>query len=175
MLFFGYDFIFFLIFCFAYFYFPAVIHFVSLVLSSSALSPSPSSFFFSFFIFFFHFLLAAHGGCELDGCQIFGNAYAAPSGSPNQAFTQEEQRELLAHVPATTNVLVTHCGGNRDVRKVLQRVQPRVHISGHYHEGHGARFVDWPDTGRTTVCINASILDARYHPVHLPVVFDYHL
>ena len=118
--------------------------------------------------------LAAHAGLEVRGCKIFGNAYSRASRSCNRAFTGPAQLELLTSaVPADTDVFVSHTGRDVEMDRLLARLQPRVHIYGHDHEFYGVQTVTWPDTGRVTVRINAASLDDYYHPVNLPVVFDY--
>ncbi len=83
-------------------------------------------------------------------------------------------------IPAGTDVLITHgppaghgdltvagdAAGCVDLREALGRVQPRVHVFGHIHEGYGQT-----QQGPTR-CLNASICDVAYHAVNAPTVVD---
>ena len=56
--------------------------------------------------------------------------------------------------------------GCEELRVALDRVQPRLHVFGHIHEGYGqARH-------GSTILVNASTCDADYRPVNPPVVVD---
>ncbi len=82
--------------------------------------------------------------------------------------------------PRATDVLVTHgppygvldqVGGGEhlgceELRARLAAVRPRLHVFGHIHDGHGVA------TAGGTVCVNASVCDERYRPVHPPIVVD---
>lgn len=117
-------------------------------------------------------VLAPNHGITHENITIWGNAFSNPSaGSSNRAFTDTSQRESLQDIPDGTDVLVSHSGSGVDIHRAVTRIKPMFHVHGHFHGAHGARFIQWPD-GRTTVSINCAVLDGRYHPVFLPVVFD---
>jgi Icc-related predicted phosphoesterase len=83
-------------------------------------------------------------------------------------------------IPHDTDVLITHGpphgigdrtlagkhAGCEDLREIVGRVAPRLHLFGHIHEGAGVSTI-----GRTTF-VNASSLDLSYKPVNMPVVLD---
>jgi Icc-related predicted phosphoesterase len=89
-------------------------------------------------------------------------------------------RAKWLQIPRDTDVLITHGppqgigdrtlegdqAGCADLREIVERIRPRLHIFGHIHEGAGAATL-----GRTTF-VNASSVDRRYRPVHAPVVLD---
>lgn len=56
--------------------------------------------------------------------------------------------------------------GCEELRLALDRVQPRLHVFGHIHEGYGRDALDG------TVLVNASNCDVDYRPVNPPIVVD---
>ena len=84
-------------------------------------------------------------------------------------------------IPDDTDVLMTHgppagygdttrggmAVGCTDLARAVERIQPRLHIFGHIHEGYGSRTV-----GNTTY-INASTCDLQYRPVNPPVIYEW--
>lgn len=56
--------------------------------------------------------------------------------------------------------------------KAVEYAKPRVHATGHIHEGWGGRLhKQWPD-GKETLFANISVLNGYYQPVTTPTVFD---
>ncbi len=86
-----------------------------------------------------------------------------------------------SRIPGGTDVLITH-GPPRGVLDKLdhadghvgcpqllervQKIQPKVHVFGHIHEGYGQ-----VEVGGTRF-VNASTCDVRYQPKNAPVVVD---
>jgi len=103
------------------------------------------------------------------GLRIYGCPNSRTFGSDNSAF-QLEPNELSAvfdRVPTDLDILMTHVGKNCQLTSdLVARVQPRVHVYGHFHNQYGVSFRS------PTASINASSLDGFYAPNHLPVVFD---
>ncbi len=56
--------------------------------------------------------------------------------------------------------------GCEELRSAIDRVQPRLHVFGHIHEGYGRAQLDG------TILVNASNCDEDYRPVNPPVVID---
>jgi Icc-related predicted phosphoesterase len=87
--------------------------------------------------------------------------------------------ECWNRVPAHTEILLTHgppqgaCDRNRDGNQVgcyhqrvmIERLQPRLVVCGHIHEGYGSTMI-----GETTLVANVSSCNSRYLPVNAPVV-----
>lgn len=81
-------------------------------------------------------------------------------------------------IPEGTDVLITHgppanildeCPepvGCEDLREVLGRVKPKLHVFGHIHEGYG--FLEHLGT----LYVNASTCDGEYQPNNPPVVVN---
>lgn len=65
---------------------------------------------------------------------------------------------------------------------VLDKVKPRLHISGHVHQNYGVRFhcaqnkqatnaASYRDNAHVC-CVNASVMNIQYDPVNPPIVVD---
>lgn len=95
------------------------------------------------------------------------------------AFNLRRGPELAAKwalIPEGVDVLITHGPpkgtadrkvsgeevGCADLAQAMERVQPRLSVFGHIHEGYGVH-------GHR---VNASICDHRYRPVNRPIVVD---
>jgi Icc-related predicted phosphoesterase len=110
-------------------------------------------------------------GTEIGGLKIWG--------SPIQpwffdwAFNRQRGSDIQKHwdlIPADTDILITHgpplgaldktasgeVVGCANLMAKVEEVQPRLHVFGHIHEGHGLEV-----RGKTTF-VNASVLNLRY-------------
>jgi Icc-related predicted phosphoesterase len=111
-------------------------------------------------------------------------------GSPIQpwffdwAFNRQRGEEIKKHwdlIPADTDILITHGPpfgildktkhgqhvGCEELLKSIDRVQPKIHVFGHIHEGYGVQ------KNSFTSFINASVLDVNYRMVNAPIIIDY--
>ncbi len=124
-------------------------------------------------------------GCEIEGMYLWGSPW-----QPwflDWAFNLATEAELQAKwdlIPPNTDVLVTHgppygildeCDDGRRVgcpalAATVRRINPRLHLFGHIHEGYG-RAVD-PTGQAGTTFVNACVCDHLYRPVNPPVVVD---
>ncbi len=126
-------------------------------------------------------------GTEACGLKIWG--------SPVQprfldwAFNRDRGTDIRRHwdmIPVDTDLLITHGppkgygdwspydrihAGDDDLLDAIKRVQPRWHVAGHFHSGHGVQELVHPD-GRKTLIVNATTCDEAYHPVNPPIVLD---
>jgi Icc-related predicted phosphoesterase len=100
------------------------------------------------------------------------------------AFELQRGSQLGAkwkQIPADVDILITHGPpygygdetsrgervGCRDLRREIEeRIQPRVHLYGHIHEGAGQY-----KNGKTTF-VNASNIDEKFRPTNAPVVLE---
>ncbi|KAI2665519.1 Metallophosphoesterase domain-containing protein 1 [Labeo rohita] len=85
-------------------------------------------------------------------------------------------------IPDSTDILLTHCpplgfldwvprkmqrvGCMELLNTVQRRVQPKLHVFGHIHEGYGMM------TDGTTTFVNASACTVNFQPMNAPIVFD---
>jgi Icc-related predicted phosphoesterase len=120
-------------------------------------------------------------GTEVMGFKIWG--------SPVQpwfydwAFNRQRGADIAQHwdlIPPDTDILITHGPpmgvldkveggpnvGCEELIKVVEKVQPKLHVFGHIHEGHGQE-----QRGKTTF-VNASVLNLKYLLVWEPMVVD---
>jgi Icc-related predicted phosphoesterase len=101
----------------------------------------------------------------------------------NWAFNRHRGTDIKKHwdkIPQTTDILITHgpaykildkttgsdYAGCEDLLQSIAEIKPKVHISGHIHEGYGTY------KNEHTIFINASVLNANYSLVNAPVVFE---
>ncbi len=57
--------------------------------------------------------------------------------------------------------------GCEELRNAVERIQPRLHVFGHVHEGYGQCVLKC--TPRDILCVNASIMNENYEPVNKPI------
>lgn len=120
-------------------------------------------------------------GVEIDGVKFWGSPWQPEfCGWAFNLSRGNELREKWDAIPSGTDVLITHCPpfgfldeckrdnrvGCEELLSAVDRIQPKLHVFGHIHEGYGRA-----KRGKTTL-INASVCDKRYRPVNPPVVFN---
>jgi calcineurin-like phosphoesterase family protein len=90
-------------------------------------------------------------------------------------------REKWDLIPVDTDVLITHGppqgihdftsdgehAGCVDLLAAVMRIQPRLHVFGHVHEGWGQ------SQGQHTAFINASICNLEYRPINPPISYEF--
>lgn len=99
-----------------------------------------------------------------------------------------ELKEVWDKIPLDTDILITHGppygvldkvdissrgdefkhAGCEELRLALERVKPRLHVFGHIHEEGGKQLL-FKHQGFNTICVNASIMDEDYNPIHQPI------
>jgi len=124
-------------------------------------------------------------GTTIDGIKIWGSPITP--WFHDWAFNRERGPDIKQHwdlIPLDTDILITHgppygigdivrsdwtSVGCEELAAALKRIQPRVHIFGHIHEGYGVwDSLDYP----TTQFINAASVNVYYQPIHEPIVFN---
>jgi Icc-related predicted phosphoesterase len=63
-----------------------------------------------------------------------------------------------------------HLGCKELLKSVSTIVQPKLHVFGHVHGGHG-QFKNDDELGRT-LFVNASLCDHYFRTAHSPIVID---
>jgi Icc-related predicted phosphoesterase len=118
---------------------------------------------------------------SLDGYRLYGSPWQPVF--LNMAFNLERGESLRkkwALIPPDTDILVTHTPpsgfgdrtnagmtvGDRDLTEATARIQPKLHVFGHIHEGYGKYPTD------STLFINASVVDGKFQPTNAPWVID---
>lgn len=118
---------------------------------------------------------------------VFGAPVSAGS-SPNRAFQHAEAlQQLETSLPNKSDILMTHgplLSGSRKglpaIAKVLERLQPSLHVCGHLHWRWGAIVLMSEQVQATGVSINASIMRSLgklqgQRPLNAPIVCDLQL
>ncbi len=127
-------------------------------------------------------------GCEYKGLNIWGSPWTPTFF--NWHFMKdrgEPIKKMWDLIPDDTDILITHgppfgildqvefsskaiqgkFAGCEELRLAIERIQPRLHVFGHVHEGYGQMMLKC--TPRDITCINACIMDADYRPVNKPI------
>lgn len=118
-------------------------------------------------------------GICIEGLNIWGSPWTPAFG--NWAFnlprSGKEIRGKWEMIPNKIDVLVTHGPplgrgdylperreyvGCSKLKRAVKRINPRLHVFGHIHEGYG----------RAGKFVNASICNAQYAPVNPPIVVE---
>lgn len=120
-------------------------------------------------------------GCEIGGLKFWGSPQTPRFF--DWAFNVDRGPQIRRYwdrIPAETDVLITHGpplgrgdltkagerAGCADLLAAIQRIQPRLHVAGHIHEGYSQ------SREGATLCVNASICTLAYRPTNQPVVLD---
>ncbi len=118
-------------------------------------------------------------GVTLDGINIWGSP--VQPWFHNWAFNRWRGEDIKKHwdlIPNNTDILVTHSPaylkgdrvkhgehvGCKDLLHKIEEIKPKLHISGHIHEGYGVY------NNEHTLFFNASQLDQHYSLVNKPLV-----
>jgi len=135
-------------------------------------------------------LLAAHSGItylqdsgvEIEGIRFWGSPWTPVfmDWAFNLPRRGERLKQVWGQVPEGTDVLISHGPphqildtvpkstflGCEVLRSRISELRPKLCVFGHIHHSWGA--VQAP----STLLINASICDEKYHPIHQPIVVD---
>lgn len=129
---------------------------------------------------FAHATFLEDTGAEIDGLSIYGSPWCPDLSGFAYYAAEDELIERWRRIPAGIDVLVTHTPpygvldvpssggvhlGCPHLRAELQRIQPRLHVFGHVHAGHGRH----GDGGIQFV--NAAVVGGREYEVrHAPIL-----
>ncbi len=120
-------------------------------------------------------------GVEIEGLKIWGSPI-----TPwfyDWAFNRKRGEQIQAHwdlIPSDTDILITHGpaykvldlttgkvrAGCEDLLRRIKKIKPKIHLSGHIHEGYGQV------KKYGTHFINASVLNERYEMVNAPIIVE---
>lgn len=127
-------------------------------------------------------------GIEYKGFKIWGSPWTPTF--YDWHFMKDRGAEIKKKwdlIPEDTDILITHgppfgildkvkyssrgnphgFAGCEELRNAIERIQPRLHVFGHVHEGYGQLTLKC--TPRDILCVNASIMDEKYRPVNKPI------
>lgn len=74
---------------------------------------------------------------------------------------------ILDKVFMSSKANIGNHAGCVDLREAIERIQPKLHVFGHVHEGYGQMTLKC--TPRDIKCVNASIMNENYEPVNKPI------
>lgn len=127
----------------------------------------------------------------LHGIKIWGSPWTLPF--RNWAFMADENllKTYIDKIAEDTDILVTHGPafgrldkatqqqmsydgkinlGSTTVRKAIDKIKPKLHISGHIHSNYGMYpTIDIPEE---TIFVNASSLTEEYEPLNPPIIIE---
>jgi len=117
---------------------------------------------------------------NVNGINIWGSPITPWFHGDRWAFNKHRGDEIKAvwdTIPTNTDIVITHGPvygkldfteydkmyvGCAELEKALYTIKPKLHISGHIHEGYG-----W-DYNDSTTFVNASTCTLRYYPTNTP-------
>ena len=117
---------------------------------------------------------------NINGINIWGSPITPWFHGDRWAFNKyrgDDIREVWDTIPTGTDIIVTHGPvaykldftaydkqyvGCEDLRKAVNFIKPKLHISGHIHEGYDV------DYDEHTNYVNASICNLNYEPTNKP-------
>ena len=126
-------------------------------------------------------------GTEFEGIKIWGMPWSLKFIGLNPhcaAFTctEKEIKEHVDKIPDDIDILISHgpahsildksingklCGSFKLNQALIQRIKPKLFVSGHIHEAYGQMTLE--NEKSNTICVNASIMNERYEPVNKPI------
>ena len=121
-------------------------------------------------------------GIEFEGLKIWGSPWTARFWNQNpECMAFAVHADVLKHqwdlIPEDTDILVTHSPphgilddtyhkrtGCADLRDVINKIEPKLHVFGHIHECGGQM-----EEFNGIKCVNASVVDQHYNHVNKPI------
>jgi Icc-related predicted phosphoesterase len=132
-------------------------------------------------------------GTDFNRLKIWGSPWTKTFEGMNprcKAFTCDTEEELAVKfslIPDDIDILITHSPpngvldivqnyitgkaervGSKSLRRIIGRIQPKLWVCGHIHEGYG-EFKDDTLTRSKYHIVNCSHVNERYEPVNKPV------
>jgi Icc-related predicted phosphoesterase len=116
----------------------------------------------------------------IDGIKFWGSPITPWFHGDKWAFNEfrgPDIQKVWNKIPLDTDVVITHgpvaykrdytmydrqYGGCEDLRKACKKVKPKLHITGHIHEGYGYEYDEH------TLYVNTSTCNLYYRPLNKP-------
>lgn len=116
---------------------------------------------------------------EIEGLKIWGSPVSPPYRSFGFMWDDLKRQALYANMP-DCDILINHSPaldsldkiieerhvGCEFLKKAIERVKPRLVISGHIHEGYGKL------QQNGIIYVNASIMTRHYKPLNQPIIVE---
>lgn len=129
-------------------------------------------------------------GVEYEGLTIWGSPYTPTY--YKWSFMRNRGEQIKKHwdkIPNNIDILITHGPpfgildrayntnwekvGCEDLFNAVKRVQPKLHVFGHVHEGYGKHEETWLESrGKSTLFVNCAIMDRNYDPINQPITVE---
>ncbi|HEY3987924.1 MAG TPA: metallophosphatase domain-containing protein [Acidobacteriaceae bacterium] len=112
----------------------------------------------------------------IEGIKIFGSPITPLYGGAFGMSNEADREKLYSTIPADTDILMTHGApqgvldadqGCAALRRTVLRIKPRLHCFGHVHSAYGTL------STKTTLFVNAAIVDEDFAPTRKPVLLDF--
>lgn len=127
-------------------------------------------------------------GIQFEGYKIWGSPWTPTF--YDWHFMKDRGEEIKKKwdlIPQDTDILITHgppfgvldqvtysskaedgkFAGCVDLRNAVRRIQPRLHVFGHIHEGYGHTKLNYE--AKDSRCLNVSIMNEEYNPINQPI------
>lgn len=129
-------------------------------------------------------------GCEFEGLKIWGSPWTKNFFGQNPECkhfgldTEDEMYEKFVQIPEDTDILMSHSPpqghldksyknpsrlGSVNLKRVVARVQPKIHFFGHIHGGYGK------ETRDDIIYYNCAHMNDVYDPTNNPHTIIHHL
>jgi Icc-related predicted phosphoesterase len=127
-------------------------------------------------------ILLVNEAVEVEGLHFWGTPTTPLYGGAFGMSSARDRRRLYSTIPDDTDAVITHgppfgildCppgaeshAGDLELLEAVGRVQPKLHVFGHFHPGHGVKVTE------QTVFVNAALLGddggIRWDPIVLRI------
>lgn len=131
-------------------------------------------------LFFTNAIYLENSSVQIEGIKFWGSPYSVMFNNWSFMANSDYLKHIWEYIPKDTDIVITHGPafgildvvgwknqGCPELRKVIDEIKPRIHITGHIHECQGMFKREF------TEHINATIMDEAYQFTHDPIIFDY--
>lgn len=131
-------------------------------------------------LFFTNAIYLENASVQIEGIKIWGSPYSVIFGNWSFMADSDYLKHIWEYIPKNTDIVISHgpafgildvvgwkSQGCPELRKVIDEIKPRIHVSAHIHEEYGVFKREF------TEHINGSIMDETYQPINDPIVFEY--
>lgn len=128
---------------------------------------------------------------EIEGLKIWGSPWSLPFKNWGFMANEHLMKRVLSKIPEGTHVIITHGPafnkldistpkqraydgkihlGSQEVRNAVERIKPKLHVSGHVHSNYGI----WPgiEIPGEIIYVNPSSVNEDYEPLNPPMIVE---
>ncbi len=131
-------------------------------------------------LFFTNAIYLENASVQIEGIRFWGSPYSVMFNNWSFMGNSDYLKHIWEYIPKNTDIVITHGPsfgildavnwepqGCPELRKVIDEIKPKIHITGHIHECRGMFKREF------TEHINATIMNEAYNPTYNPILFDY--